>query len=181
MSNESVKAFDVRANKEILLNELPKAFIEANSRVQISLGGNGGNTDTNNQSIEVPILKFNKVAEIVNNNFSLSIFEVPRINGKLEFIRISESGFQFCGFESEFGAETVQFIVNVKGGVAFLMFNPHDTVVTMKVKYSKNKTKYIDLKPRKLYLFVYQCPKWELEIMKIFGPSQEYMLSLIHI
>ena len=90
MSNESVKVVDVRTNKEILLNELPKAFIEANSRVQISLGGN---TDTNDHSIEVPILKFNKVAEIVNNNFSLSVFEVPRINEKLEFIKISESEF----------------------------------------------------------------------------------------
>jgi len=175
MSNESVKVVDVRTNKEILLNELPKAFIEANSRVQISLGGN---TDTNDQSIEVPILKFNKVAEIVNNNFSLSVFEVPRINEKLEFIKISESGFQFCGFETEFRAEMVQFVVNVKGGVAFLLFNPHDTIVTMEVKYSKNKVKYIDLKPRKLYLFVYECPKWELELMKIFGPSQEYLNKL---
>jgi hypothetical protein len=175
MSNESVKVVDVRTNKEILLNELPKAFIEANSRVQISLGGN---TDTNVQSIEVPILKFNKVAEIVNNNFSLSVFEVPRINEKLEFIKISESGFQFCGFETEFRAEMVQFVVNVKGGVAFLLFNPHDTIVTMEVKYSKNKVKYIDLKPRKLYLFVYECPKWELELMKIFGPSQEYLNKL---
>jgi|GEM_PF-5671256 len=178
MSNERVKVVDVRTNKEILLNELPKAFIEANSRVQISLGGNGGNTDTNNQSIEVPILKFNKVAEIVNNNFSLSVFEVPKINEKLEFIKISESGFQFCGFETEFRKEMIQFIVNVKGGVAFLIFNPHDVTVTMEVKYSKNKVKYIDLKPRKLYLFVYQCPKWELELMKIFGPSQEYMDKL---
>jgi hypothetical protein len=175
MSNESVKVVDVRANKEMLLNELPKAFIEASSRVQISLGGN---TDTNDQSIEVPILKFNKVAEIVNNNFSFSVFEVPRINEKLEFIKISESGFQFCGFETEFRGEMIQFIVNVKGGVAFLLFNPHDTIVTMEVKYSKNKVKYIDLKPRKLYLFVYECPKWELELMKIFGPSQEYLNRL---
>jgi len=66
----------------------------------------------------------------------------------------------------------------VKGGVAFLLFNPHDTIVTMEVKYSKNKVKYIDLKPKKLYLFVYECPKWELELMKIFGPSQEYLNRL---
>jgi hypothetical protein len=171
MSNESVRAFDVSKNKEIILNELPKAFIEAKSGIQISLGNNQYNT-------EVPVLKFNKVAEIVNNNTSLSVFEVPRINEKLEFIKINESGFQFCGFETEFRAKVVQFVVNVKGGVAFLMFNPHDTIVTMEVKYSKNKTKYIDLKPRKLYLFTYQCPKWELELMKIFGPSQEYLNKL---
>jgi hypothetical protein len=170
MSNESVKALDTRVNKEILLNELPKAFVDVNSGIRITL--------TNDQSIEVPVLKFNKVMEIVNNNNRLLVFEVPRINEKLEFIKINESGFKFCGFETEFEAETVQFIVNAKGGVAFLIFNPHDTIVTMKIKYSKDKTKYVDLKPRKLYLFVYECPKWELELMKIFGPSQEYLNRL---
>jgi len=168
MPNTGVKAFDVRANKEIELNELPKTFTEVESGVTISLG--------NDQPVETPVLRFNKVAEIVNNNNSLLIFDVPRINEKLEFTKVSE--FQFCGFETRFIDEVVQFKVNVEGGVTFLVFNQHDITVNAEIKYAKNKTKYVSLKPKKLYLFVYRCPKWELELMKIFGPTQEYLNKL---
>jgi len=169
MSYEPVEVVDVCRDKEIILKELPEVFTEVKSGVQISLGGD-------DQSANVPILKFWNGIEFDSNGNKLFIFEVPRISekmkDKLEIKKVDENGFRICGFSIEFREEMILIKLNAKDGVAFLIYNPNDGSVTTEVKYSKDKIKYIDLERRKLYLFVFKCPEWEAELMKLFGSSR---------
>jgi hypothetical protein len=170
MSYEPVKAVDVRNDKEIILKEFPNSFIEVKTKVRISL-------DTDNQPIEVPILKFWNGIEFDSNGNKLFIFKVPRISekmkDKLEIKKVDENGFRICGFSIEFREEMILIKLNAKDGVAFLIYNPNDITVTTEIKYSKDKIKYIDLDQRKLYLFIFKCPEWESELTKLFGSSRE--------
>jgi len=156
MSNESVKAFDAKNKREVILNELPKEFIEARTRTYISLS----NAPNGDRSREAQILEFKRIAEVENpGGERLFVLEVPRINDKLEWKEVSEM--KICGFKIEFRKRLIRFKINITGGEAGLIFNPDDWPVVAEIRNTRNKANYVDLKPRKLYLFVCRLPKRE--------------------